>query len=132
MSNLKRNNSERFADMMQNFILNNGRFTEGYSKLVSNVHIEKKEGVITARMNNKVMMCLTPKDRENEFDFSMRFINATAMSRINAVKELLEWDDFNVTMKGTLPFICKDDGSCEALCSSKLYTKTELSLLTRA
>lgn len=132
MSDLKRNSSEKFADTMQSFMLNNGRFTDGYSKLVGNVHIEKKEGVITARMNNKVMMCLTPKDGENEFDFSMRFINATAMSRINAVKELLEWDDFDVMMKETVPFISKDDGSCEALSSGKLYTKTELGLLTRA
>lgn len=126
MCNPKRTSSERFADVMLSFINNEGRFVEGYSKLVSNTTVAKKEGEIIATMKGRIIMLLAPSEDGSEYEFFMRFTNATAMSRIVAIKELLGWKDLEFVMHETVPFVCRKDGSRMALMNGKLYSKAEL------
>lgn len=126
MCKSKRNSSEKFADVILSFINNEGRFIEGYSKLVSNVTVKKEEGEIIATMNGRIIMLLEPSEDGSEYEFYMRFTNATAMSRIIAVKELLGWDDIDFVMHETVPFVRRNDRSLISLMNGKLYLKHEL------
>lgn len=126
-SKSKSNNSGfLFADIVNKFMTNEDKYVDGYEARVVNMFIRKEDGVITVKNPTaKIVMVITPKE-DDSFEFQMRFANATTYTRLMAVKELLQWDGFNVIFEGGIPFLLTNKQIRVTLNSGLLYSKTEL------
>ena len=126
-SKSKSNNSGfLFADIVNKFMTNEDKYVDGYEARVVNMFIRKEDGVITVKNPTaKIVMVITPKE-DDSFEFQMRFANATTYTRLMAVKEMLQWDGFNVIFEGGIPFLLTNKQIRVTLNSGLLYSKTEL------
>lgn len=122
---------EYFADIVNKFMTNEGKYVDGYDARVVNMFIYKADGVITVKNNTaKVVLIITPVESD-KFDFKMRFVNATTHNRLMAIKELLGWDSFNVVVEGGIPFLITNNHQRITLNSGILYSKTELEEMSK-
>lgn len=126
MTSKSNNSGFLFADIVNKFIINEDKYIDGYEARVVNMFIRKEDGIITVRNPTaKIVMVITPKE-DDGFEFQMRFANATTYTRLMAVKEMLQWDGFNVIFEGGIPFLLTNKQIRVTLNSGLLYSKTEL------
>ena len=130
MTSKSNNSGFLFADIVNKFMTSEGKYVDGYEARVVNMFIRKENGIITVKNPTaKIVMVITPKE-DDSFEFQMRFANATTYTRLMAVKEMLQWDGFNVIFEGGIPFLLTNKQIRVTLNSGLLYSKTELEEMT--
>lgn len=117
---------KKFADTLGRFMTNEAKHTDGCEKRVSNMKISKIDNIITVKNNTMKTVLTITEHEDNQFSYLMRFVNATTLNRLLAVKEMLNWNNIELESEGGITYLKTTDGERITLNSGLFYSKEDL------
>ena len=120
--------SKKIVEYFLLFKENQGKYTNGYFYSSGNTHVRRNNDVITIDVNGKTILTATPNAATGEYDYEVDLRNSTALNRIVAIQEALDWDFSLIWHKGVCYIKSKKEGSePKPVGRIKKLTKQELS-----